>query len=77
MRWMKGARRGSIVVGGNGRGKQANQFCYPSDLLFDRHNNLYVVDFNNHRIQKFDIDQSNSNSQLLKIVFDKLSLFFL
>ncbi len=76
MRWMKGASRGSIVVGGNGLGKNANQFCYPSSLSFDRQNNLYVVDFNNHRVQKFAID-SNSNPQLLKIIFDKFSLFFL
>jgi hypothetical protein len=60
MRWVKGATQGSVVVGGNGGGGQANQLYYPIGLSFDRQNNLYVVDYFNHRVQKFHID-SNSN----------------
>ncbi len=56
MRWLKGSKEGSIIVGGNGQGEQPNQFACPSSLSFDRHGNLYVVDLNNHRIQKFPID---------------------
>ncbi len=55
MCWLKGATEGSIVIGGNSGGVQANQFNGPIDLSFDRQNNLYVADYNNHRIQKFDI----------------------
>ncbi len=54
--WLKGAREGTIVVGGNGEGKQPNQFNYPIDLSFDRQKNLYVVDSFNHRVEKFDVN---------------------
>jgi hypothetical protein len=59
MRWMKGVRQGSIIVGGNGEGEQSNQFNIPAALSFDRHGNLYVVDYRNNRVQKFTI---NSNA---------------
>jgi hypothetical protein len=56
MRWCKGAKEGTIVVGGNGRGKQSNQFFGLAGLSFDRQGNLYVADRDNDRIQKFEID---------------------
>jgi sugar lactone lactonase YvrE len=56
MRWCKGAKEGTIVVGGNGRGQQSNQLNGPIDLSFDRQGNLYVADWGNHRIQKFEIN---------------------
>ncbi|CAF3237730.1 unnamed protein product [Rotaria sp. Silwood2] len=55
MRWPKGAKQGSIVIGGNGKGSNSNQLNYPIGLSFDRHGNLYVVDSDNSRIQRFDI----------------------
>jgi hypothetical protein len=55
IRWLKGAEEGTIVVGGNEKGEQPNQFNGPVDLSFDRQNNLYVVDLRNHRVQKFDV----------------------
>ena len=56
VRWINGARTGSIVVGGNGPGNETNQLYRPSDLLFDKHGNLYVFDSGNHRVQKFYIE---------------------
>ena len=53
VRWLKGATEGSIVVAGDG---QANALSQPSDLSFDRQNNLYVVEWNNHRVQKFNVE---------------------
>lgn len=53
--WSKGAKQGSVVVGGNGRGAQPNQLYNCWYLSFDRQGNLYVSDYNNHRIQKFNI----------------------
>jgi sugar lactone lactonase YvrE len=53
-----GSREGSIVLGGNGKGKQPNQFNGPDGLSFDRQGYLYVVDRGNHRIQKFAVDLS-------------------
>ncbi len=58
MRWLEGSREGSIIIGGNGCGQQPNQFNYLTGLSFDRQGNLYVVDYNNYRIQKFDIISS-------------------
>ncbi|CAF4623255.1 unnamed protein product, partial [Rotaria socialis] len=40
-------KQGTVIVGGNGRGAGANQFQYPYGLSFDRHGNLYVVDWGN------------------------------
>ena len=57
MGWMKGAMtQGNIIVGGNGGGKRSNQLDRPIGLSFDRHGNLYVVDYGNHRVQIFNID---------------------
>jgi hypothetical protein len=58
MRWVKGATQGSIIVGGNGRGVQSNQLNDPIGLSFDRHGILYVVDWGNARVQKFNIDSN-------------------
>jgi sugar lactone lactonase YvrE len=53
--WLNGSKEGNIVVGANGKGQQPNQFNYPTDISFDRQGNLYVVEWNNGRVQKFDI----------------------
>ncbi|CAF1004782.1 unnamed protein product [Adineta steineri] len=50
IRWCEGDKEGEIVVGGNGKGNQLN---IPTGLSFDNEENLYVVDGNNHRIQKY------------------------
>ncbi|CAM4984129.1 unnamed protein product, partial [Rotaria socialis] len=44
------------VVGGNGRGEEANQFNYLRGLSFDRQGNLYIVDYWNHRVQRFSME---------------------
>jgi len=56
MRWCKGAKEGTRVVGGNGQGEQSDQFNGHNGLSFDRQGNLYVADYGNERIQKFEID---------------------
>ncbi|CAF2082792.1 unnamed protein product [Rotaria magnacalcarata] len=50
-----GKKQGSLIVGGNGRGAGANQLNCLRGLSFDHHGNLYVVDENNHRVQRFSI----------------------
>ena len=56
MRWLKGARAGSILLGGNGKGTQPKRFHWPMDLSFDRHNYPYVID----RVQTFPIDATST-----------------
>ncbi|CAF4384033.1 unnamed protein product, partial [Adineta steineri] len=54
MRWCEGDEEGEIVVGGNGWGNQSNQLKGPIGLSFDNEENLYVVDSQNHRVQKYE-----------------------
>jgi DNA-binding beta-propeller fold protein YncE len=60
MRWYNGAKKGTIVIGGNGEGERPNQLNHPQGLSFDRQGNLYVVDKSNNRVQKFNIDSASS-----------------
>ncbi|CAF4620083.1 unnamed protein product, partial [Rotaria socialis] len=55
-RWTQGAKQGTVIVGGNGQGAGVNQFKGPTGLSFDRHGNLYVVDFFNNRVQRFSLE---------------------
>ncbi|CAF5052375.1 unnamed protein product, partial [Rotaria sp. Silwood1] len=55
MRWSKGATQESVIVDGNVPGGQSNQLYWPIGLSFDRVGNLYAVDLENHRVQKFNI----------------------
>ncbi|CAF4935242.1 unnamed protein product, partial [Rotaria socialis] len=57
MRWTQGDKKqGTVIVGGNGYGAGANQFYFLVGLSFDRHGNLYIADWNNHRVQRFSIE---------------------
>ena len=55
LRWSKGAQQGTVIVGGNERGGRTKQLNRPDGLSLDRQGNLYVVDCDNHRVQRFDI----------------------
>ena len=39
-----------------GQGSEDGQFDDPQGVAFDSHGQLYIADFNNHRIQKFDVN---------------------
>ncbi|CAF1452506.1 unnamed protein product [Adineta steineri] len=41
------------LVGCYGEGSQSNQLNHPTSLNFDRYGNMFVTDYANHRIQKF------------------------
>ncbi|CAM4982618.1 unnamed protein product [Rotaria socialis] len=57
MRWTQGDKKqGTVIVGGNGKGEGANQFSGLYGFSFDRQDNLYVVDMNNDRVQRFSIE---------------------
>ncbi|CAF2253957.1 unnamed protein product [Rotaria magnacalcarata] len=47
---------GNVIAGGNGQGGESNQLNAPNGLSFDGDGNLYVVDWGNHRVQKFNIE---------------------
>src|ERR1700722_352234 len=48
------AQHGQTVVGGNGQGFGLNQLNSPFGLFVDDKQAIYVVDFGNHRIVKWD-----------------------
>ncbi|CAF4737148.1 unnamed protein product, partial [Rotaria socialis] len=56
MRWPQGATQGSVIVGGNGEGAEADQFSTPIGVSFDQYGNLYVADEWNHRVQRFSLE---------------------
>ncbi len=58
IRWIKGSKQGSVIAGGSLPGGQSNQLSCPTVLSFDQHGNLYVVDWENNRVQKFIIEKT-------------------
>ncbi|GAB3493266.1 hypothetical protein GCM10027341_08360 [Spirosoma knui] len=56
------ATSGSTVAGGNGRGSGANQLASPSSVYVDGAGNLYVSDYDNHRVQKFPPNSTSATS---------------
>ena len=57
MRWLKGDKQASVIVGDNGEGNRIDQFNCPIDLTFDSHGNLYTADSLNSRVQKFTVNR--------------------
>lgn len=54
MWWSEREKQGTIVLGGNGEGRQKNQFSFPIGFSFDGEENFHVADCKNHQIEKFD-----------------------
>ncbi|CAF0871819.1 unnamed protein product [Rotaria sordida] len=53
--WTNGTRQGRVIAGDNTPGNNAFQLNNPTQIRFDSNYNLYVVDTNNSRIQRFDL----------------------
>ena len=43
-----------VAAGGNGPGNQLNQLNYPTCLFVDEEQAVYVSDYNNHRVMKWN-----------------------
>lgn len=56
-----GATNGITVAGGNGFGNAANQFNGPASVFVDPNGFMYVVDFQNERIQKWNNEKIDTN----------------
>lgn len=55
-RWAPGSTSGVCIVACTGTsGISSTQLSAPHSLAFDRHGSLYVSDYGNHRVQKFQI----------------------
>ena len=66
-KWLKGAKSGITVAGGNGRGSAPNQFNEPSGIYVDNVGNIYVADRFNNRIQKFIPGSTNGITVALTV----------
>ena len=44
MKWMKGAKEGIVVAGGQGQGNSLTQLSYPQGVIVDHLGNVYVAD---------------------------------
>ncbi|CAF1065072.1 unnamed protein product [Adineta steineri] len=53
--WLNGAIKGHTIAGNGNAGSSATQLNNPSQIRLDSNYNLYVVDTNNSRIQRFDL----------------------
>ncbi|CAF4894205.1 unnamed protein product [Rotaria socialis] len=53
-RFQLGEKNGTLVAGGNRQGDGLNQLNYPHYLFVDRQQNVYVSDFYNHRVMKWN-----------------------
>ncbi|CAF1179933.1 unnamed protein product [Adineta ricciae] len=53
--WLEGSRYGRTIIGNGTAGNSDEQLNSPSQIRFDADYNLYVVDTNNCRVQRFDL----------------------
>ncbi len=58
------ATNATVVAGGNGAGKAANQLVNPVSVFVDASNDLYVVDDFNDRVQKFPSNSTSSTNAI-------------
>ncbi|CAF3923207.1 unnamed protein product [Rotaria sp. Silwood2] len=73
-RYRRGESQGTVIAGGNGQGNRLNQLSSPQYVFVDRDHSVYVSDYYNHRVMKWEegakegIDvtsgQGNSPTQL-------------
>lgn len=53
--WLNNDSQGRIIAGNSSAGNNDYQLNFPTQIRFDSNYNLYVVDTNNCRIQRFDL----------------------
>lgn len=53
MKWVKGAKEGIVVAGGQGQGDSLTQLSNPQGLAVDQCGHVYVADSHNHRVVRW------------------------
>jgi sugar lactone lactonase YvrE len=53
MKWIKDAKEGIVVAGGNCRGNQLRQLDNPHGIIVDHFGRIYVTDRANHRVMRW------------------------
>ncbi|CAF4106763.1 unnamed protein product, partial [Adineta steineri] len=52
-RWKQGEKEGTIVAGGNGKGKHLNQLNWSTYIFVDKDHSIFVSDHGNHRVMRW------------------------
>jgi sugar lactone lactonase YvrE len=53
MKWMKDAKEGIVVAGGNGHGQSLKQLSNPRGVIVDPLGQIYITDSSNHRVMRW------------------------
>jgi DNA-binding beta-propeller fold protein YncE len=61
MKWVKGAKEGIVVAGGQGQGNRLTQLSYPQRVIVDHWRNVYVADCYNNRIMRWSPGSSEGS----------------
>ncbi|CAF0750116.1 unnamed protein product [Adineta steineri] len=65
VKWKLNSNTGQIVACGNGYGNQNKQLFYPTDIIFDKENNSFIIsDVGNRRVIRY-FDPKLTNQQIL------------
>ncbi len=53
MKWLKDAKEGTVVAGGNGQGNSLTQLSNPYGVFVDQLDQIYVADSGNDRVMRW------------------------
>ncbi|CAF1081928.1 unnamed protein product [Didymodactylos carnosus] len=53
MKWVKGAKEGIVVAGGQGKGDALTQLSFPRGVFVDLLGTVYVADYGNHQVVRW------------------------
>jgi DNA-binding beta-propeller fold protein YncE len=53
MKWLKDAKEGIVVAGGQGQGNGLRQLSYPQGIIVDQLRSVYVAEWGNHRVVRW------------------------
>ncbi|CAF3928913.1 unnamed protein product, partial [Didymodactylos carnosus] len=53
MKWVEGAKQGTVAAGDQGEGNGLTQLSYPEGVVVDQLGTVYVTDRGNHRIMRW------------------------
>ena len=61
MKWLKGAKEGIVVAGGQGEGNSLKQLSVPQGLVVNENGDVFVADFYNHRVMCWPSDSKEGH----------------
>jgi sugar lactone lactonase YvrE len=63
--WKLGAKNGQVVAGGNGEGNRTDQLRIPTDVIFDKTNDSFIIsDKGNRRVVRWSA-RNDKNGQII------------